>query len=449
NTGGGQQVSFSYSFDPGDFGGEVSGDQTICNDPVDPAPFTSLSPARFCSELPASYQWEVNLNGGGWNPVSGANSLSYDVPSGLASGSYLYRRRATAGPDIEYSNEISLVADIPLGNQTSFGTGQWLDYAYEGADNYTSDSYLGYFVEATFDNFTETFNTVTMNGCDLPVEGFTVRFKGEETIPTCGGYDITIDAEGGGARLYVDGTLVIDGYASVSALTTYSANLFLDAGNHQFILEYYNDIGANSIAFDLAAAPETGGGGVIGIGQTACGASYDPDPFTNIEDADYCSGSFTYQWQSSPDGNDPWTDIPGATSDTYDELATLGPGTYYYRRVADDGAEEVYSNTVLVEVKQPAGDESTYPPAAWRGYVYDGANNFLSANYRGYFDAPALDFTEDFSAVTLNGCDFPADDFSVRFRREVTLACGGYNITLSGDDLVRIYLDGTQLTNGY
>src|SRR5690606_27490616 len=78
NTGGGQQVSFSYSFDPGDFGGEVSGDQTICNDPVAPAPVTGLSPARFCSELPASYPWEVNLNGGGWNPVSGANSLSYD-----------------------------------------------------------------------------------------------------------------------------------------------------------------------------------------------------------------------------------------------------------------------------------------------------------------------------------------------------------------------------------
>src|SRR5690606_13893514 len=110
---------------------------------------------------------------------------------------------------------------------------------------------------------------------------------------------------------------------------------------------------------------------------------------------------------------------------------------------------EVYSNTVLVEVKQPAGDESTYTPAAWRGYVYDGANNFLPANYRGYFDTPALDFTEDFSAVTLNGCDFPADDFSVRFRRQVTLACGGYNIVLTGDDLVRIYLDGIQLTNGY
>ena len=47
------------------------------------------------------------------------------------------------------------------------------------------------------------------------------------------------------------------------------------------------------------------------------------------------SGPFTYQWQSSPDGLIPWTDIPGETALSYSPPALTS--TTYYRIVATDG----------------------------------------------------------------------------------------------------------------
>lgn len=443
------QVSFGHSEIPDDFPGEVSGDQIICNSSVNPDAFVSLSPARFCTQVAATYQWQESPDGStGWTNIPGATSLEYDIPPGLAAGNHFYWRRAFDGTTEQFSNVISVVAENPQGDGVSFFPGVWTGYTFDGADNYSLADYRGYFEHVSQD-FTESFSGV-FNGCGLPPEDFSVRFKRIENIPACGGYNITITPEGGGARLFIDGALIIDGYTNVAGLTNYSANVFLSAGDHQFVLEYFNITGTSSVAFDMVASGLPGGGGVIGSDQLSCGASYNPEAFTSLRAADYCSGTFTYQWQESPDGSPPsWTDIPGATNETYDEPADLAPGTYYYRRAAIDGTEEVHSNTVVVEIIAPQGDEVTYTPGNWRGYVYDGANNFLSANYRGYFDITSLDFTEDFSAVTLNGCDFPADDFSVRFRREVTQGCGGYNITLTGDDLVRIYMDGTQLTNGF
>jgi hypothetical protein len=448
NTGS-PQIGFEFDVvSGGDFAGEVSGDQTICDDPADPVAFASLSPARFCSGIPALYQWEVSFNGGPYSNIVGATGLTYNPPAGPAAGNYLYRRRATDGTTTVTSNDISVVVDIPEGDQSSFGNATWIGYAYEGADNFTSDNYLGYFEESAL-NFTEDFDAVAINGCDLPTEGFTVRFKRQEPIPTCGGYDITIEAEGGGARLYVDGTLIIDGYSPVTTLTAYSANIFLSAGAHQFILEYYNSAGANTVKFNLSSTTIAGGGGVIGTDQTACGAPYDPVAFTNIEDAAFCSGTVSYQWQEASSASGPWTDISSATSATYDQ-GSLGAGTHFYRREATNGSETVHSNVVQVDVKVPAGDESEYVVNTWRGYAYDGENVFNTTNYLGYFDVAALNFSEDFSAVSLNGCDLPEENFSVRFRREeTTFTCGGYDITLTADDRVRLYLDGVQLTNGY
>ncbi|HEY4656170.1 MAG TPA: hypothetical protein VIH22_16745, partial [Cyclobacteriaceae bacterium] len=50
NTGA-NRVSVAHSEVLGDFEGEIAGDQTICNDPVDPVEFTSVSSATFCSQL--------------------------------------------------------------------------------------------------------------------------------------------------------------------------------------------------------------------------------------------------------------------------------------------------------------------------------------------------------------------------------------------------------------
>ncbi len=450
------RVSVAHSVVTGSYGGEITGDQTICENTIDPVAFTSVSPARFCSEIAASYQWEESPTGSDpWTPIPSATGITYDIPSGLAAGTHYYRRRATDGISTTlYSNVISVVAEVPLGDQVSFGAASWTGYAYDGADNYTSTDYLGYYDVASL-NFAETFASVTLNGCSLPTEDFTISYKRSENIATCGGYNITIGAEGGGVRLYTDGELVIDGYSPVVSLTTYSANVFLSAGDHLLTLDYFNSTGANTASFSMTAAPETGGGGVIASDQSVCVTSYDPDPFTSILEANFCSGSFTYQWESAPTAGGPWIPIPGAVNEVYDESLSLGAGSYYYRRTAIDGVETAYSNIVVIEVSSPQGDEVSTPPAeAWRPYVYQGSD-ISTATYLGYLNditTPGsfdVNFTCSACDVAINGCDLKTEDFSARFRSLQTVACGGYDITIGAEGGgVRLYVDGNLVIDG-
>ena len=90
-----------------------------------------------------------------------------------------------------------------------------------------------------------------------------------------------------------------------------------------------------------------------------------PAPIVTVEDETICAdematltsmitgglGTVTYQWQESKGGNN-WTDIPGATSDTYTTPALIG--NTFYRLVTTwtgTGCDEVISNeaTVIVE----------------------------------------------------------------------------------------------------
>lgn len=61
------------------------------------------------------------------------------------------------------------------------------------------------------------------------------------------------------------------------------------------------------------------------------------------------SGNYSYQWQSSQDGNS-WADIPGATGETCIPPAQSVVGIYYYRRVTTDNCTSVNSRTMEVKV---------------------------------------------------------------------------------------------------
>ncbi|MEP6794468.1 MAG: hypothetical protein ABJB16_09100, partial [Saprospiraceae bacterium] len=78
------------------------------------------------------------------------------------------------------------------------------------------------------------------------------------------------------------------------------------------------------------------------------------------------SGTFTYQWQSSPNGSSPWTNVPsGGTSQNYSVAGSV-VGTTYYRVLVTDAANnctDPISNTVSVTViAQPTASISTLTP---------------------------------------------------------------------------------------
>ncbi|WP_423130330.1 MBG domain-containing protein [Gaoshiqia sp. Z1-71] len=88
--------------------------------------------------------------------------------------------------------------------------------------------------------------------------------------------------------------------------------------------------------------------GTIGSDKSICYNTL-PGTISQLTAASGGPNSYTYQWQSSPDGINNWTDISGATASTY----TPGPltATTWYRRLVTSGdCGTVISNVVKITV---------------------------------------------------------------------------------------------------
>jgi gliding motility-associated-like protein len=88
--------------------------------------------------------------------------------------------------------------------------------------------------------------------------------------------------------------------------------------------------------------------GIIGPNQTVC-ASSTPVPLASTTAPSGGYGTYTYQWESSPD-NLSWTPVAGATGATYASgplLATI----YYRRRINSGSCAEQISNAVKLELQ--------------------------------------------------------------------------------------------------
>jgi gliding motility-associated-like protein len=87
--------------------------------------------------------------------------------------------------------------------------------------------------------------------------------------------------------------------------------------------------------------------GAIGNSQSVCYNSV-PAPLTQLTAPAGGTGSFTYQWKSSPD-NSAWTDIAGATQQDYSPPA-LTATIYYLRTVTSGSYIPVNSSPVQITV---------------------------------------------------------------------------------------------------
>ncbi|MGE0587244.1 MAG: T9SS type A sorting domain-containing protein [Cyclobacteriaceae bacterium] len=341
------------------------------------------------------------------------------------------------------------------GNETSFGSGSWIGYFYDGANNFTSANYQGYNTESEiFDqSFCGSNCSYAINGCSVNTETFTVRYKMRKNFSN-GFYRITIGADDG-VRLSVDNgsTYAINGW-NLQSYTTFSTIVRLN-GDTRMILEYYENTGDNRVSFNYTFLGSSFGG-TVSASQNICGSvPIDPSPFANIESAMFISGTPNYQWQVSSD-NSTWSNISGATSEAYDVPAGFTAGsTQYYRRAATRGGTTAYSNTLTVTAysNSVAGDQITYGNGSWIGYVYDGRDNF-SSNYLGeIFESEIFDESFGGSNITrgTTGCNFQTETFSVRFRMQKYFSCGDYQFTIGADDGVRLSIDGgsTWLVNDY
>jgi hypothetical protein len=135
-----------------------------------------------------------------------------------------------------------------------YGTGNvWRAYVYEGRN---FDSYKGSKTEGSASdlNFDEGFggDNVTMNwlSCPITTSNFSARFRLNKTF-AAGTYMFTIGGDDG-YRLSLDGgaTWVIDRWVDQSySITTYTTIL---NGNHNMVLEYYENGGSNRVSFTMS-----------------------------------------------------------------------------------------------------------------------------------------------------------------------------------------------------
>ncbi|MEM6526269.1 MAG: T9SS type A sorting domain-containing protein [Bacteroidota bacterium] len=100
------------------------------------------------------------------------------------------------------------------------------------------------------------------------------------------------------------------------------------------------------------------------------------------------------------------------------------------------------------------GDEISFGSGSWIGYIYDGANIFDATAYQGSITETEK-FDQSFCGsncnYTTNGCDVNTETFSIRYKMRQNFTCGVYDITIGGDDGVRLSVDGgsTYVINGY
>ena len=99
-----------------------------------------------------------------------------------------------------------------------------------------------------------------------------------------------------------------------------------------------------SVAITVLPALTAGG---ISANQTVC-AGTAPAMLTSTAPATGGSGTFAYQWESSPD-NITWAAISGATTDTY-APPLLAATTYFRRQVRSGTCTTAPTNTVIVTV---------------------------------------------------------------------------------------------------
>ncbi|MCA1800701.1 MAG: PKD domain-containing protein, partial [Actinobacteria bacterium] len=150
--------------------------------------------------------------------------------------------------------------------------------------------------------------------------------------------------------------------------------------------------------------------GVIGSDQIVC-FDDDPAPITASTPASGGTGSYTYQWQMTTIAGGPYTNIPGATSATYDPPAGASVTTWYRN----------YSSGVDLPVS----------PAVTTTYTLisvEDANNCIvtEATYPTFLNGSATVTVRDNPVITRDPFDVTLCEYNMT----------GFGVTATGTDLM-------------
>jgi hypothetical protein len=127
--------------------------------------------------------------------------------------------------------------------------------------------------------------------------------------------------------------------------------------------------------------------GSAGTAQPVCYNSA-PSTLAQITAPTGGSGTYTYQWQSSPDGSI-WTNVPGATSPQYSPPALTA--NTYYRRVVTSGTLTANCSPVLITVDP----QLTLAQLHDNITIYQNTSTYLNAVISGGTPPYTITYTRD------------------------------------------------------
>jgi hypothetical protein len=193
------------------------------------------------------------------------------------------------------------------------------------------------------------------NGCSsasLPVTitqpGAALTKTSISNSPICSGSTINLSASAsGGTSPYTYNWTGPNGFIINNNPTPFINNATtLNSGTYTVTVIDANGCSASSTT-NVTVYP-TLNPGSIGSAQTICYNTL-PASLTETTVATGGTGSYTYQWESSPD-NSIWTPIGGATSSTYSP-GNLTASTYFRRVVTSTPCGPVYTASILITVQ--------------------------------------------------------------------------------------------------
>ncbi len=162
----------------------------------------------------------------------------------------------------------------PLGS-SGLGTGPWTAQYYANASLSGSPTLIQTESSPTHD--WGTGSPVV----SIPADNFSARWTSTQTLDS-GTYQISVRADDG-VRVFVDGRVVIDQFGMATG-QTYTVNVDLNAGSHNFMIEYFEAGGLAFLNFTLvrvggpSAPPPTGGPVATVTGAFRLNVRAAPDP---------------------------------------------------------------------------------------------------------------------------------------------------------------------------
>ncbi len=323
---------------------------------------------------------------------------------------------------------------------------------------------------------------------EIDADLFSARWTRTVQIPAAGLYCFSLNSDDG-ARLWIDGNLVIDAWYDHGPARTFSATRLLDPGSHELRIEYYERRGAAVVRFDWQ---------LTGTAPSNPTPTPLPPPLPNPSPANLWRGEYfnnrdligspslvrsdaavEFNWGTGS----PAAGIIGADnfSVRWTSTQNLPSGVYRLRATVDDGVRvfvndrlvidgwRVQAATTLesddialgagvpirVEYFEATGEarvalswrltssvpQPPLPPPASEFWT---AEYFNNANLGG---SPVLVRAEggsiDYNWATASPAPgvVAADFFSARWSRAVTLAGGVYRFRVVVDDAARLFVN--------